>query len=248
MGVDLNTWTTVSALNIGDLKNIFQYAEHHKLKHSWALLERPNVLSVKYSNHLTRTADVPDLLKSIVATEQDNTVELQMFTAQQENQGAFTIRYPRGNGVLTDWKTPFEAIKVGTGRRLVNGSDIAFLTLGPIGNYTTKAIASLSQQGVDAAHYDMRFVKPIDEVMLHEVFGKFKHVITVEDGCIQGGMGSAILEFMGDNGYASRVKRLGIPDDIIEHGEQLELHRDCGFDPQGIANAVKAMTGQEQFA
>jgi 1-deoxy-D-xylulose-5-phosphate synthase len=105
----------------------------------------------------------------------------------------------------------------------------------------TKAIAALEQNGVSVAHYDMRFVKPIDEVMLHEVFGKFKHVITVEDGCIQGGMGSAILEFMGDNGYASRVKRLGIPDKYIEHGTQDELYAECGFDVSGMIAAVNEM-------
>jgi 1-deoxy-D-xylulose-5-phosphate synthase len=164
-----------------------------------------------------------------------------MFTAQLENQGPFTIRYPRGNGVLIDWKTPMEEIKVGTGRRLINGSDIAFLTLGPIGNYATRAIQQLSEQGIDAAHYDMRFAKPIDEVMLHEVFGKFKNVITIEDGCIQGGMGSAVLEFMADHGYTAKVKRLGIPDAYIEHGTQDELYKECGFDVEGMVVAALSM-------
>jgi 1-deoxy-D-xylulose-5-phosphate synthase len=182
---------------------------------------------------------IPNMVVSSPMNEQE--LRNLMYTAQMENQGPFTIRYPRGNGVMTDWKTPFEAVKVGQGRRLKNGTDIAFLSLGPIGNYVTKAIAALEQNGVSVAHYDMRFVKPIDEVMLHEVFGKFKHVITVEDGCIQGGMGSAILEFMGDNGYASRVKRLGIPDKYIEHGTQDELYAECGFDVNGMIAAVKEM-------
>jgi 1-deoxy-D-xylulose-5-phosphate synthase len=182
---------------------------------------------------------IPNMVVSSPMNEQE--LRNLMYTAQMENQGPFTIRYPRGNGVMTDWKTPFEAVKVGQGRRLKNGSDIAFLSLGPIGNYVTKAIASLEQNGVSVAHYDMRFVKPIDELMLHEVFGKFKHVITVEDGCIQGGMGSAILEFMGDNGYASRVKRLGIPDKYIEHGTQDELYAECGFDVNGMIAAVNEM-------
>jgi 1-deoxy-D-xylulose-5-phosphate synthase len=182
---------------------------------------------------------IPNMVVSSPMNEQE--LRNLMYTAQMENQGPFTIRYPRGNGVMTDWKTPFEAVKVGQGRRLKNGSDIAFLSLGPIGNYVTKAIASLEQNGVSVAHYDMRFVKPIDELMLHEVFGKFKHVITVEDGCIQGGMGSAILEFMGDNGYASRVKRLGIPDKYIEHGTQDELYGECGFDVNGMIAAVNEM-------
>jgi len=167
-----------------------------------------------------------------------------MYSAQANPQGAYTIRYPRGNGVLIDWKTPMEEIKVGTGRRLVNGSDIAFLTLGPIGNYTTKAVQLLSEQGVDAAHYDMRFAKPLDEVMLHEVFGKFKYVITVEDGCIQGGMGSAVLEFMADHGYQCKVRRLGIPDAYIEHGTQDELYKECGFDTAAMVNEALEMLGQ----
>jgi 1-deoxy-D-xylulose-5-phosphate synthase len=182
---------------------------------------------------------IPNMVVSSPMNEQE--LRNLMYTAQMENQGPFTIRYPRGNGVMTDWKTPFEAVKVGQGRRLKNGTDIAFLSLGPIGNYVTKSIAALEQNGLSVAHYDMRFVKPIDEVMLHEVFGKFKHVITVEDGCIQGGMGSAILEFMGDNGYASRVKRLGIPDKYIEHGTQDELYAECGFDVNGMIAAVNEM-------
>jgi 1-deoxy-D-xylulose-5-phosphate synthase len=182
---------------------------------------------------------IPKMVVSSPMNEQE--LRNLMYTAQLENQGPFTIRYPRGNGVMTDWKTPFEEVKVGQGRRLKNGTDIAFLSLGPIGNYVTKAIAALEQNGVSVAHYDMRFVKPIDEVMLHEVFGKFKNVVTVEDGCIQGGMGSAVLEFMGDNGYASRVKRLGIPDKYIEHGTQDELYAECGFDVNGMIAAVNDM-------
>jgi 1-deoxy-D-xylulose-5-phosphate synthase len=182
---------------------------------------------------------IPNMVVSSPMNEQE--LRNLMFTSQLENQGPFTIRYPRGNGVMTDWKTPFEEVKVGQGRRLRNGSDIAFLSLGPIGNYVSKAIDTLESNGVSVAHYDMRFVKPIDEVMLHEVFGKFKQVITVEDGCIQGGMGSAVLEFMGDNGYASRVKRLGIPDKYIEHGTQDELYKECGFDVNGMIAAVNEM-------
>jgi 1-deoxy-D-xylulose-5-phosphate synthase len=182
-------------------------------------------------------------IPNMVVSSPMNESELRslMYSAQMENQGPFTIRYPRGNGVLIDWKTPMEEIKVGTGRRLTNGSDIAFLTLGPIGNYTTRAIQQLSEQGIDAAHYDMRFAKPIDEVMLHEVFGKFKNVITIEDGCIQGGMGSAVLEFMADHGYTAKVRRLGIPDAYIEHGTQDELYKECGFDVEGMVAAAHSM-------
>jgi 1-deoxy-D-xylulose-5-phosphate synthase len=168
-----------------------------------------------------------------------------MYTAQDGENGAFTIRYPRGNGVLTEWRTPFERIQIGTGRKLRNGHDIAFLTIGPIGNYALDACQTLEESGISAALYDMRFVKPLDEVMLHEVFGKFKHVITVEDGCIQGGMGSAVLEFMADNGYAAQVARLGIPDKYIEHGSQDELYAECGYDRAAMIAKAKEMVGAQ---
>jgi len=167
-------------------------------------------------------------IPNMVVSSPMNEEELRnlMYTSQLEGQGPFSIRYPRGNGVLVDWKTPLKEIPIGQGRRVKSGNDVAFLTLGPIGNYALKACSDLEEQGVSAALYDMRFVKPLDEVLLHEVFGKFKHVITVEDGCIQGGMGSAIIEFMADHGYTSQVKRLGIPDEYIEHGTQDELYAD----------------------
>jgi 1-deoxy-D-xylulose-5-phosphate synthase len=168
-----------------------------------------------------------------------------MYTAQHENYGTFSIRYPRGNGVMTDWKTPFKLIQPGTGRRLLNGDDVAFLTIGPIGNYALDACEKLREEGISAAHYDMRFAKPIDEMLLHEVFGKFKHVITVEDGCIQGGMGSAVLEFMADNGYQAQVKRLGIPDKYIEHGTQDELYAECHYDRAAMIAAAIEMVGSK---
>ena len=182
---------------------------------------------------------IPNMVVASPMNEQE--LRNLMFTAQQSNQGPFSIRYPRGNGVMTDWKTPFEAVKVGTGRKVQSGEEIAFLSLGPIGNYVTKAIEALSLIGISAAHYDMRFAKPIDEILLHEVMGKFKHIITVEDGCLQGGMGSAVLEFMGDNGYACQVKRLGIPDRYIEHGTQDELYTECGFDVASMVTAAQSM-------
>lgn len=165
-----------------------------------------------------------------------------MYTAQYENYGVFSIRYPRGNGVLVDWKTPMKLIKVGSGRKVRTGEDIAVLTIGPIGNNALVACEQLEEQGVSAALYDMRFAKPIDELLLHEVFGKFKHVITVEDGCIQGGMGSAVLEFMADHGYTAQVKRLGIPDEFIEHGTQDELYAECGYDTNSIVKTALDMT------
>jgi|UniRef100_UPI004048275B 1-deoxy-D-xylulose-5-phosphate synthase len=188
---------------------------------------------------------VPNLVVSSPMNEEE--LRNLMYTGSNHG-GPFSIRYPRGNGVMPNWKTPLQAIPVGQGRCIKSGEEVAILTLGHIGNYAVEACTSLSKEGLNPAHYDMRFVKPLDEQLLHEIFSTFKKVITVEDGCLMGGFGSAVLEWMVDQGYQAQVKRLGIPDDVIEHGEQLELHRDCGFDPQGIANAVKALTEQEQFA
>lgn len=169
-----------------------------------------------------------------------------MYTAQAEPCGPFSIRYPRGEGVMTEWKTPFKKIKIGTGRKMRNGDDVAILTIGHHGNYALDAAKALDAKGISAAHYDMRFVKPIDELLLHEVFGKFKKVITVEDGCIQGGMGSAVLEFMADHGYHAEVKRLGIPDRFIEHGTQDELYRECNFDTQAIIETAVELVGEKK--
>ncbi len=169
-----------------------------------------------------------------------------MFTAQQENMGPFVIRYPRGNGVMVDWQRPFKAIPVGKGRMVCEGEEVAILTIGHIGNEAVKAVNNLNAEGYFPAHYDMRFAKPIDEALLHEVFKKFDKVITVEDGCIEGGMGSAVLEFMADNNYKAQVVRLGIPDKIIEHGEQPELWAECGYDAASIVSRVKAMATERK--
>jgi 1-deoxy-D-xylulose-5-phosphate synthase len=142
---------------------------------------------------------------------------------------------------MPHWHTAFEEIIIGKGRKIRDGEGIAILTFGHIGNYAIEACELLDKQGIHPAHYDLRFAKPLDEELLHEVFTSFKKIITVEDGCIQGGIGSAVLEFMADNNYYAEVKRLGIPDQIIEHGEQIDLHRECGFDPQGIVKEVIAM-------
>lgn len=166
-----------------------------------------------------------------------------MYTAQLENQGPFTIRYPRGNGVMTEWKTAMKEIPIGTGRKVTSGEDIAILTIGHPGNFAQKAVEELKAHNVSAAHYDMRFVKPIDEMMLHEVFTKFKKVITVEDGCIMGGFGSAVVEFMADQQYSAQVVRLGIPDDYIHHGTQEELWADCGYDAAAIVAQALKMLG-----
>jgi 1-deoxy-D-xylulose-5-phosphate synthase len=167
-----------------------------------------------------------------------------MFTAQQDDMGPFVIRYPRGNGVMVDWQRPMKAIPVGKGRKICDGEEIAILSIGTIGNEVVKAAANLNAESYYPAHYDLRFVKPLDEALLHDVFKKFKKIITVEDGCLEGGMGSAILEFMADNNYHANVTRLGIPDKVIEHGEQPELWAECGYDATSIAEKVKALLGQ----
>lgn len=183
-------------------------------------------------------------IPSMIVSAPMNEEELRnlMYTAQLKNHGGpFSIRYPRGNGVMTDWQRPFKEIEVGKGRKINDGEDIAIITLGSIGNEVVKACLELNQEGYHPAHYDLRFVKPLDEKMLHEVFSKFDKIITVEDGCVQGGMGSAVLEFMADNDYNSKVVRLGIPDRVIEHGEQNELWAECGYDSVSIIKEVKKM-------
>jgi 1-deoxy-D-xylulose-5-phosphate synthase len=181
---------------------------------------------------------VPNLVISSPMNEEE--LRNLMYTASIHN-GPFSIRYPRGNGVMPEWRTPFREIPVGQGRIVREGEDIAILTIGHIGNYAVQACEKLAKEGLNPAHYDMRFVKPLDSGLLHEVFSKFNKVVTVEDGCVMGGFGSAVLEWMVDHGYQAQVKRLGIPDEIIEHGEQIELHRECGFDPDGIASTVRSL-------
>lgn len=169
-----------------------------------------------------------------------------MYTAQlKENAGPFAIRYPRGQGVMTQWKTPFRQIKIGTGRKIKNGSHIAILTIGHPGNFALQAAEELSTEGIEAAVYDMRFVKPIDELILHEVFAKFEKVITVEDGSIMGGMGSAILEFMADHGYQTQVKRLGMSDKFYDHGSQQELYQEAGYSKEDIKKTAKELLAQQ---
>jgi 1-deoxy-D-xylulose-5-phosphate synthase len=163
------------------------------------------------------------------------------------HQGPYTIRYPRGNGVMTDWRKELREIPVGKGRKVCDGEEVAILSIGHPGNFAVKACESLQTEGFFPAHYDLRFVKPLDQDLLHEVFGKYKKVITVEDGCLQGGFGSAIIEFMVEHGYSARVKRLGIPDRFIEHGTQPELYAECGFDTGAIIRSVRQLIDNEVF-
>ena len=160
-----------------------------------------------------------------------------MYTAQLPNKGPFVIRYPRGGGELQDWRCPLEEIKVGTGRKLHDGDDVAVLTIGPMGNNAMRAIEQLGSEA-SVAMYDMRFLKPIDENILEEVGKKFKRIITVENGAIRGGLGSAVLEWMNDHGYTPKVKRLGLPDSFVEHGTVKELQHIVGIDEEGIKKAI----------
>jgi 1-deoxy-D-xylulose-5-phosphate synthase len=183
---------------------------------------------------------IPNLVISAPMNESE--LRNLMYTAQLDTmQWPFVIRYPRGQGVLPEWKTPFEEIPIGKGRKLKDGQDIAILSIGHPGNFATAAIRELKMDGLNPAHYDMRFVKPLDEALLHEVFSKYDKVLTVEDGTVTGGFGSAILEFMAQHNYKAEVKILGIPDAIVEHGTPKELYRECGYDAPAIAAAVREM-------
>jgi 1-deoxy-D-xylulose-5-phosphate synthase len=162
-----------------------------------------------------------------------------MFTAQNENHGPFSIRYPRGCGCVIDWRQPMVAIPIGQSRQLSEGSDLAILTIGTVGIQTRRAVKMLQKDGIMAAHYDMRFVKPLDEETLHHIFRNFKHAITIEEGVLQGGFGSAVLEFMADHQYSAHLKRIGIPDKFVDHGTPDELYREYGLDQQGIYLTAK---------
>ena len=167
-----------------------------------------------------------------------------MFTGYKYD-GPFVIRYPRGKGVLVDWKNEMTLMPVGKGRKLTDGTDVAILSIGASGNDVSKAIDLVSAEGLSVAHYDMIYLKPIDEDLLHEVGKNFSKIITVENGVIQGGLGSAVLEFMSDNGYYPRIKRIGIPDKFIEHGSVPELNKLCGIDVESIAACIRNLVSFE---
>ena len=161
-----------------------------------------------------------------------------MYTAAQPGAGTFVIRYPRGSGSLKEWRCPLETIEVGKGRLMKEGSDVAFLTIGPLGKVMETVVAEAGKQGVSVAHYDMRYLKPIDEDILHEVGKRFKYIVTLEDGTVKGGLGTAVAEFMALNGYTSKVEIIGIPDKFIEHGAPDELYRVCGMDKESVLEAL----------
>ncbi|OSZ82207.1 1-deoxy-D-xylulose-5-phosphate synthase [Chitinophagaceae bacterium IBVUCB1] len=194
--------------------------------------------------------DIPYMrcIPHMVVSAPMNEAELRnlMYSAQlEDNKQPYVIRYPRGQGVMPEWRTPMQKIETGTGRMIKDGEDVAILTLGHPGNFAVKACSDLQTEGLNPAHYDMRFAKPLDEKLLHQIARKYNKIITVEDGTIVGGFGSAVLEFMAENNYTPELKMLGIPDRLVEHGKPEELHHECGYDAKGIAEAVKEMVSKQ---
>jgi len=183
---------------------------------------------------------IPNLIISAPMNEEE--LRNLMYTAQLPNGKPFVIRYPRGNGVMTDWQRPFREIPIGQGRKLTEGRNIAIVSIGHPGNFVQEAIKILSREGIIPSHYDMRFLKPIDQELLHDAFQKHRAIITVEDGVIMGGLGSAVLEFMAQNNYLAKVVRLGVPDRFIEHGKTEEQYSECGFDTMSIVKTVKQIS------
>jgi 1-deoxy-D-xylulose-5-phosphate synthase len=165
-----------------------------------------------------------------------------MYTASlDKNAGPISIRYPRGNGVMPEWRTPLKEMQIGKGRVLRDGNELAILSFGTVGNMAATAIEKLATEGISVGHFDLRFVKPIDADLLHNVFSKYKKIITIEDGTTIGGFGSAVLEFMAEHKYHSEIKMLGMPDRIVEHGEPNELYAECGYDVDGIIKTVRSL-------
>jgi 1-deoxy-D-xylulose-5-phosphate synthase len=180
---------------------------------------------------------IPNLTISAPMNEEE--LRNLMYTAQLKDRGPFSIRYPRGGGVMNEWKTSFKELEIGKGRQISSGEDIVVLSIGHVGNDVAEAAKLLGKEGYSVAHYDMRFLKPVDEEILHAVCKKFEKIITIEDGTIIGGLGSLVTEFISDHEYSSKVIRLGIPDRFVEHGTQNELKHECGYDMEGIINTIK---------
>lgn len=183
--------------------------------------------------------NIPNMIISAPMNEEE--LRNLMYTAQLKNQGPFSIRYPRGRGRMSDWRQPFREIEIGKARLIRSGKDIAVLTIGTAGVMAEDAIIRLEEENIEPEHWDMRFVKPMDKECLHAIFRSFKQVLIVEDGVLAGGFGSAIIEFMCDNGYQASIKRLGVPDAFIDHGSQSELYEECGFDAESIYQVIKSM-------
>jgi len=221
--------------------NIIHDVAIHK-QHVVFCLDRAGLVGEDGPTHhgvfdLAYLRSIPNL--TIASPMDEHELRKLMYTAQLAGMGPFAIRYPRGRGVLVDWQCPLEEVQVGKGRKLKDGKDIAVLTLGPIGNEAMKAIASAEKESAKTiAHYDLRFLKPLDEETLDEIGKNFQYIVTIEDGVLKGGMGSAILEFMADHGYTPNVRRIGIPDRFVQHGTPKELYQICGMDAESIKNVL----------
>ncbi|MBQ7350339.1 MAG: 1-deoxy-D-xylulose-5-phosphate synthase [Bacteroides sp.] len=221
--------------------NIIHDVAIHK-QHVVFCLDRAGIVGEDGPTHhgafdLAYLRSIPNLV--IASPLNEHELRKLMYTAQLPNMGPFAIRYPRGRGVLVDWRCPLEKIEIGKGQQLKSGKDIAVLTLGPIGNAAMQAIAEAeAESGKSIAHYDLRFLKPLDEKILDEIGQNFKSIVTIEDGVLKGGMGSAVLEFMADQGYSPSVRRIGLPDSFVQHGTPQELYRICGMDVESIKNVL----------
>ncbi len=235
-----------------NIYSAFAQRSYDNIIHDVAILDLPVVLCLDRAGlvgedgathhgafDMAALRPVPNL--TISAPMNEHELRRLMFTAQLPGKGAFVIRYPRGRGVLVDWRCPLEEVEVGKGRKLSEGDDIAILSIGTVGNNVQKAICNLNVKK-SVAHYDMRFLKPLDEDILHEVGKKFRNVITVEDGVRNGGMGSAVMEWFADHDYDVRVKRLGLPDYFVEHGTVAQLQHIVGIDVDGIVQALEKIT------
>ena len=235
-----------------NIYSAFAQRSYDNIIHDVAILDLPVVLCLDRAGlvgedgathhgafDMAALRPVPNL--TISAPMNEHELRRLMFTAQLPGKGAFVIRYPRGRGVLVDWRCPLEEVEVGKGRKLSEGDDIAILSIGTVGNNVQKAICNLNVKK-SVAHYDMRFLKPLDEDILHEVGKKFRNVITVEDGVRNGGMGSAVREGFADHDYDVRVKRLGLPDYFVEHGTVAQLQHIVGIDVDGIVQALEKIT------
>ena len=224
--------------------NIIHDVALHK-QHVVFCLDRAGLVGEDGPTHhgvfdLAYLRSIPNL--TIASPMNEHELRKLMYTAQLPDKGPFTIRYPRGRGVLVDWECPLEEIEVGKGRKLKEGKDIAVLSLGPIGNEAMKAIASAEAKiGKSIAHYDLRFLKPLDEEMLDEIGKNYTSIVTIEDGVLKGGMGSAILEYMADHGYTPKIRRIGIPDCFVQHGTPNELYKICGMDATSIENVLLSL-------
>lgn len=232
-----------------NIYSAFAQRSYDNIIHDVAILDLPVVLCLDRAGlvgedgathhgafDMAALRPVPNL--TISAPMNEHELRRLMFTAQLPGKGAFVVRYPRGRGVLVDWRCPLEEVEVGKGRKLSEGDDIAILSIGTVGNNVQKAICNLNVKK-SVAHYDMRFLKPLDEDILHEVGKKFRNVITVEDGVRNGGMGSAVMEWFADHDYDVRVKRLGLPDYFVEHGTVAQLQHIVGIDVDGIVQALE---------